>query len=138
MQNTLLLVILHAYHSVYASFLYHRRIRVCFAVFSELCKTVDMTPVEQHIHSDFLQMPHSCQLLEPVDLSLRPQVSTLEELLSHARKQTDYPLFHWEGCREGAPSSSGTAALSVAVSATWSFGMIKSSDFPSPQVQLCI
>ena len=121
--------------------MFFRKKREAFSVLSELCDTMEWTAVHQDTHSSLLRQPHFCPYLSPVDLSLRPFLPTLHQLLESCRERVTGELFGWRGEkreREGANSAGGSCptahALSVAVSATWSFGVIQHTDFPNPQV----
>ena len=117
--------------------LLYRKKRESFAVLSELSKVVDVSRVQQQsTHSSFLQLPHSCQFLEAVDLTRRPFIPTLAEVLGYARERVSSPMFCWRGNKEGGGTTYSAAApmLSLAVSAVWSFGAVKSTEFPTPQV----
>ena len=117
-----------------------RKKREAFRVLSVLCEMVGVVRLQQTVHSSFLQQPHRCQFLESVDLSQRPLVPTLEDILQLCKEQTASAMFCWRGGkRAGVAASSSVAAapsLSVAVSATWSFGVIKGTEFASLQVGL--
>ena len=107
---------------------------------SVLCEMVGVVRLQQTVHSSFLQQPHRCQFLESVDLSQRPLVPTLEDILQLCKEQTASAMFCWRGGKRAAVAASSSVAaapsLSVAVSATWSFGVIKGTEFPSLQVGL--
>lgn len=115
-----------------------RRKREAFSVLTELCQMVGVMRIQQTVHSSFLQVPHRCQFLEPVDISRRPLVPTLKDVLQFAKEHTSSAMFCWRGSKEGAmgASNSTTAGplLNVAVSATWSYGRIRSTEFSNPQV----
>ena len=89
-------------------------------------------------HTSFLREPHDCPFLDPVDLSHRPLVPSVKFLEESSRERASSGLFCWKGTKEGVGGSTAAAAaapmLSVAVSATWSFGIVRSSEFPNPQV----
>ena len=101
---------------------------------------VGVTHIQQNIHSSFLQVPHRCQFLESVDLSRRPLVPSLEDVLRFSKERIASPVFAWRGGKAGGVGTTGSNAaapmLSVAVSATWSFGIVKSTDFPNAQVYI--
>lgn len=117
-----------------------RRKREAFSVLTELCQIVGVKRIHQNIHSSFLQVPHLCQFLESVDLSQRPVVPTLKDILQFAKEHSSSAMFCWRGSKEGAngASNSTTAGpllnVHVAVSARWSYGLVRSMEFSNPQV----
>ena len=107
----------------------------------ELCEMMEMMKIQHNPHSSFLREPHQCPFLDPVDLSHRPLVPTVQYVKEFCRDQVTSALFSWRGANvmgtSGtlAPTTSPAAPLlSVAVSATWSFGIVKSTEFPNTQV----
>ena len=118
--------------------LYSRKKREAFSVVRELCEMVGVVRVHQDPHSSLLTVPHLCPYVSPVDISLRPLLPTIQQLVQLCKGRVGVESFSWRGekGRGVAGGSVGPAApsLSVAVCATWSFGAVQHTDFPNPQV----
>ena len=117
--------------------------RKAFAILSEISEMLNLTKIHQSsIQSHFLRVPHLCPSLDAVDMDQHPTVPTLSSVLSSVKEMSSSPEFRWESYGQGSSSSSsGVAAaplLNVAVSAVWSFGVVKNSDFPTPQVLVLV
>ena len=115
----------------------HRKKREAYSVLTQLCTMTGITRTQQDTHSSFLQVPHFCQFLEPANLSQRPLLPSLSHVIQYCRELASSVSFCWRGSsRERGGVASSSASLSVAVSATWSFGIVRSTDFPNPQVAI--
>ena len=98
----------------------------------EICKLSGLSPIRMDTCGDFLSQPHCCQLLQQVDLSVRPQVPKLEEFLNLVKQKISMRDFHWRGNEEGCASSADDNSLmKFAVSTKWSYGSLRSSTFHS-------
>ena len=104
-----------------------------------VCDIVGVARVNLDPHSTFLREPHTCPHTTRVDISNRPLLPTLQQLLELCGKRAGSVEFVWgegggEGCSGAGVSGGG---LSVAVSASWSCGLLRSAELGSPQVSVC-
>ena len=118
--------------------LYSRKKREAFSVVRELCEMVGVARVHQDPHSSLLTVPHSCPYVSPVNISLRPLPPTIQQLVQLCKERVGVESFSWRREKErgvaGGSVGPAAPALSVAVSATWSFGAVQHTDFHNPQV----